>query len=254
MTGSLPLLYTELASWFHLLTRPEDYAEEAGIFTCAIRTRLPDARTMLELGSGGGNNASHLKQHFAMTLVDLAPAMLDISRPINPGIPHYQGDMRSFRLDRLFDVVFIHDAIMYLTTEDDLRMAFETAFIHTRPGGLVLIVPDDTRDTFQPSTIHGGHDENKALPAGQISRSLRYLEWTYDPDPSDTNYTVDFTYLLKEAPDNVKCIYDRHICGLFSQETWLRLLSETGFMAQSEYFVHSEVASPLQVFLGEKPG
>lgn len=104
----LPLLYTDLAEWFHVLTRPADYAEEAGTFTETIRSVAPLARTMLELGSGGGNNASHLKSHFAITLTDLSPDMIRVSKRLNPELEHIQGDMRALRLDRTFDVVFVH--------------------------------------------------------------------------------------------------------------------------------------------------
>ena len=77
--------------------------------------------TLLELGSGGGNNASHLKKHFQMTLVDLSPGMLEVSRKLNPECEHLQGDMRSVRLGRSFDAVFMHDAIAYMTSAEDLR-------------------------------------------------------------------------------------------------------------------------------------
>ncbi len=253
MARSLPLLYTDLAVWFHLVTRPEDYAEEAGIFTNTIRTHLPEAQTMLELGSGGGNNASHLKQHFELTLVDLSPEMLAISQQLNPGIPHHPGDMRSVRLNRLFDVVFIHDAVMYLTTAEDLRLAINTAYVHTRPGGLVLMMPDFTQETFRTGTEMGGHDSSDGYLTHYAGRSLRYLEWTYDPDPADTSFIVDFAYLLREDPDRVQCFYDRHTLGLFPRQTWLRLLNEAGFQAWSEPFEHSEVAEITDMFLGRKP-
>lgn len=249
----LPRLYTDLAGWFHLLTRPEDYAEEAGIFTRTILAHLPEARTMLELGSGSGNNASHLKHHFDLTLVDLSSEMLSISELLNPGIPHIQGDMRYVALGRTFDVVFIHDAIMYLTSEDDLLLAMRNAFTHTRPGGLVLIMPDCTRETFRAGTDHGGHDGSDGFLARYPERSLRYLEWTYDPDPADTSYIVDFAYLLREAPDRVQCIYDRHVMGLFDRQTWLRLLNQAGFRAWTEPFEHSEVSGSTDMFLGTRP-
>ena len=28
---------------------------------------------------------------------------------------------------------------------------------------------------------------------------MRYLAWSWDPDPQDTTYTVDYAYLLREA-------------------------------------------------------
>src|SRR5262252_6393740 len=51
-----PKLYTELASWFHLLSSPQDYAEEAEFAgkTLIEASRIP-IREVLELGSGGGN-------------------------------------------------------------------------------------------------------------------------------------------------------------------------------------------------------
>ncbi|HEX9890758.1 MAG TPA: methyltransferase domain-containing protein [Actinomycetota bacterium] len=211
-----PRLYGELASWFHLLTPPSEYEEEAAIY----RSLLGPVRTVLELGSGGGNNASHLKAHSEMTLVDPSEAMLDLSRALNPECRHLAGDMRTLRLDQRFDAVFIHDAIDYMTTLDDLRAAMATARHHLEPGGVALLCPDHLRDTFRPGTDHGGTDDG--------DRGLRYLEWTWDPDPSDTTYVADYAYLLREG-DQVRVEHDRHVCGLFSRAQWLDALRGSGF-------------------------
>src|SRR5215510_3797810 len=91
-----PKLYGELASWFHLLSSPPDYAEEAEFARKTIvEAGSGLAAAILELGSGGGNNASHLKAHFKMTLVDLSPGMLEMSKKLNPECEHVQGDMKS---------------------------------------------------------------------------------------------------------------------------------------------------------------
>ena len=170
-------MYSDLAPWFHLLTHPSDYADEAGFVTRVVDDVADGpARTLLELGSGGGNNASHLKARFECTLTDISPEMLALSATLNPECEHLQGDMRTLRLGRTFDVVFIHDAISYLTTEDDLRQAIETAAVHVRAGGVVILTPDATTEIFKPSTEHGGHD-------GDDGRSLRYLQWTHARDP-----------------------------------------------------------------------
>ena len=236
-----PKLYTDLAAWWPLLSDPADYADEAG-FAHQLLTAACDAapRTLLELGSGGGNNASHLKAHFRLTLVDRSPAMLAVSRALNPECEHVEGDMRSVRLGRLFDAVFVHDAIMYMTTVTDLRRAMETAFAHCRPGGAALFEPDCVRETFQPSTDHGGHDG----PA----RGLRYLEWTWDPDPTDTLITTDFAYLLRDADGSVTVEHDHHVCGLFARADWLRLLREVGF--EPDVVVD---AYRREVFVAKKP-
>ncbi len=247
-----PLMYTELADWWPVLSRPADYEEEAGIFTRTIQQMLPEAHTLLELGSGGGNNASFLKQHFQVTLVDRSPHMLAVSQRLNPELPHLPGDMRDVRLGQTFDAVFIHDAIMYLTSEADLLQAFETAFAHTRPGGMALFVPDCVRETFHAESSWGGHDGADVTPP-QPKRALRYLEWTYDPDPQDSTYLVDYTFLLREGAQAVRCVYDRHVNGLFPRATWLHLIAQAGFQPRALPYQHSEFSEPADLFVGLKP-
>ena len=215
-------LYDELADWFHLLTAPGEYADEAAFILDLLRRHVEGPlETLLELGAGGGNTASHLRAHLRLTLTDLAPAMLDLSRSLNPGCEHLLGDMRTLRLGRVFDAVLIHDAVMYMTSEADLRAALETAFVHLRPGGAAVFAPDCVRETFRPTTDHGGHDGS--------GRALRYLEWSYDPDPDDTTFLTDFALLLREGGDAVRVRYDRHLEGLFPRATWLDLLRAVGF-------------------------
>ncbi|MGH2545313.1 MAG: class I SAM-dependent methyltransferase [Actinomycetota bacterium] len=241
-----PRLYGDLASWFHLLTSPEEYAEEAEIYReLLVGAADEPIRTVLELGSGGGNNASHLKRHFDMTLTDLSPEMLELSRTQNPECEHVEGDMRTLRLGREFDAVFVHDAIDYMATRDDLRAAMETAFVHCRPGAVALFVPDFVRERFEPRTSHGGNDGP--------TRALRYLEWDWDPDPQDDTYLVDFAVLLREQDGTVRVEHDRHECGVFARESWLGLLREVGFGAENRVIhVYEEVAS--EALLGTKPG
>src|SRR5688572_25263496 len=227
MKPERPRLYSELAAWFHLLTAPSSYVEEAEFaretLTSSSRSKV---ETVLELGAGGGNNAFHLKAHFKLTLTDLSPEMLSQSQSINPECEHIPGDMRSLRLGRCFDAVFVHDAVCYLKTREDLMACMETALVHCKPGGAVLLMPDYVRERFPANVYHhGGHDGN--------GRSLRYMEWTFDPDPSDTEYTVDFVCMLREGNSPVRVVHDRHVFGLFPRSEWIRLLREAGFEAKA---------------------
>jgi trans-aconitate methyltransferase len=243
----LPRLYQEFASWWPLLSSPDEYEEEAAFYERALLDACErQPRTLLELGSGGGNNASYLKVRFDMVLVDPSAGMLDVSRRLNPQCEHIQGDMRTVRLGRQFDCVFIHDAIVYMTTEADVRRAIETAFVHCAPGGAALLAPDHLRENFRPSTDHGGTDG--------AGRSLRYLEWTWDPDPSDSTYVVDYAYVLRESDGSVHVEHDRHIEGLFGREEWLRFLSDAGFRPAALPFDHSELEpGQYELFIARKP-
>jgi SAM-dependent methyltransferase len=215
-------MYSDLAPWFHLLTHPSDYWEEAAFVSRVVDDAIEGpAETLLELGSGGGNNASHLKTRFRCTLTDISPEMLALSATLNPECEHLEGDMRTLRLGRTFDVVFIHDAVTYLTTEEDLHRAIETAAVHVRPGGVVILTPDATTEIFKPSTDHGGHD-------GDDGRSLRYLEWTHDPSTDGNTYEVDYVIAARGPGDEFRVVHDRHTLGLFPRATWERLIADAG--------------------------
>ncbi|MCW5852416.1 MAG: class I SAM-dependent methyltransferase [Anaerolineae bacterium] len=234
-------MYTDLANWWRWVSQPEDYADEAAFVHDLIHAHChPPAQTILELGSGGGNNASHLKAHYRLTLVDLSPQMLDVSQQLNPECEHLVGDMRTVRLERLFDAVFIHDAIDFMTTEADLRAALATAYIHCRPGGVTILTPDHVRETFQPRTEYDEADFE--------GRSLRMMEWEYDPDPSDTATLVHYAFMLREGDGPVQFAFDTHTFGLFSRADWFRLLHDAGFQAQSVMDQYGR-----DIFVGVKP-
>lgn len=215
-------LYDELADWWPEFSDAEDYGREAVHFARVLRTSTrPAPRTLLELGSGGGSSALHLKKRFAMTLVDISPRMLTVSRKVNPECEHVRGDIRSVRLGRTFDAVYVHDAICHMTTEIDLQAVMRTAYEHCRPGGVALFVPDFVSETFEEGVDQGGSDSERG--------SVRFLQWIVDPDPSDSTYEVDFAILLRDRAGRARVEHDRHVLGLFRRAHWMRLLREVGF-------------------------
>ena len=233
-------LYNELAEWWPVFSDPREYRSEASYIARTLRKATkPAPRTVLELGSGGGNSAFHLKAHFDMSLVDRSPRMLKVSRKLNPECEHIMGDIREVRLGRTFDAVFVHDAICHMTTEADLRAVLQTAHEHCRPGGVALFAPDFVRETFVGGTDQGGSDSP--------DRGLRFLQWIFDPDPTDTTYHVDFAILLRNRRGRAHAVHERHTLGLFPRATWLRLLREVGL---NPVVVHDDKVRDL--FLGRR--
>ncbi|MBN2310656.1 MAG: class I SAM-dependent methyltransferase [Candidatus Hydrogenedentes bacterium] len=237
-------LYRDLADWYPLLTPVGDYAEEAGFYRRLFEVHCKQPpQTLLDLGSGGGHNATHLKTTLACTLVDIAPDMLALSRRLNPECEHVQGDMRSIRLGRVFDCVLIHDAISYMASRDDLGQAIATAFAHTAPGGVAMFQPDFVSETFQSGAEAGGSDSG--------GRGLRYLEWRWIPDSRTDVYVTDMAYLLRDVNGAVEVAHDRHIMGLFPRAEWLELITEAGFQPLAVPFEHSSYSNTgHEVFLG----
>ena len=241
MDADQPKLYTELSGWWQLISPTEDYADEAAFFAELLRSE--GVETLLELGSGGGNVAWFLKNDFKLTLTDLSGEMLAESKKQNPELEHIEGDMRALRLGREFDGVLIHDAIMYMTSEEDLRAALLTAYEHCEPGGVAVVVPDWVAETFRLHTTAEGTD------AGE--RGVRYMEWIWDVDPNDTKVNNDFILALREG-DELRTVIDRQVEGLFPRATWLRLLEEVGFEAKVVEDASND-GERSEVFLGRKP-
>jgi SAM-dependent methyltransferase len=238
--------YRELAPWWPLISPPEDYAGEAAQIASLLRTAARPVTTVLELGSGGGSNAAHLSAHLSLTLVDLSEDMLAVSRQLNPRCEHLQGDMRTLRLGRAFDAVLVHDAIDYLTSVDELRQAIATVHAHCAPGGVAVLVPDATTETFVPGSECGGADADDGSGA-------RYLEWTWDPDPGDCEVRTEYAFLLRSTDGAVRVVHETHRTGLFPRGAWLRLLTDAGFDAEAVTEETTEDRPRRQFFVAHRP-
>lgn len=226
-------LYSELAEWWPLMSPHTEYEEEAGLYLEIIRRYHPNVKSAVEFGSGGGSNAYYLKQHFPMTLTDLSPEMLKVSRGLNPDCAHIEGDMRSLDLEKKFDLVFIHDAIMHFTDKGDLLQIMYNAKKHLNDDGILLVVPDQFKETFQTTTNHGGIDQGR--------RGMRYLEWTYDSDPDDNRTETEYIYVMRDGQGQVFREFDHDESGLFSMPEWEGLLEQAGFKAMFERVDYKEL-------------
>jgi SAM-dependent methyltransferase len=225
-------LYQDLASWWPAISPPAEYADDAAVIGGIFGAARPPLRSVLDLGSGGGHVALHLKSGRAMTLVDLSADMLAVSRQLNPDSEHIQGDMRTIRLGREFDAVLVHDAVDYVTDQADLSSVIATAFVHCRPGGLAVFAPDHTAETFRAGTGGGGgHDGT--------GRHASFRERTSDPVPGDDWILAEYEFTLRDADGAVRVVPEAHRLGAFRRDTWLRLLRAAGFTAEAQPGIHN---------------
>ena len=224
-----PRMYSDLSWTWPIISPPEDYEIEASHFRDAIQkgSKIP-AKTLLDLGCGGGHNDFHFKKWFQVTGIDISLAMLNNARKLNPGVEYIQGDMRSVRLGRQFDSVIIADSIMYMLTEDDMLAAFKTAFEHLKPGGAMCTYIEELPNNFKQTTT-----VNETRKKG--STEITLIEHKWDPDKNDTTFEFLFIYIIKEGQD-VGVEMDRHTCGLFFLNDWKRFLKETGFIIRTSRF------------------
>lgn len=219
-------IYSDLADWWPMISPTREYAQEAAYLAALISHATPATAgpraTVLDLGSGGGHVAVHLKDMFAMTLVDISDQMVAVSRRLNPECEHHIGDMRTIRLGRRFDAVLVHDAIDYIIGTADLRQVIQTAAAHCEPGGVALFVPDYVKDTFREIMGSGGGGVDEA------GRTASFVERTWDPDPADDWVQADYEFTLHTPGGGSEVVDESHRLSAFSRHTWLSLLAEAG--------------------------
>lgn len=220
-------LYTDLAwLWPMWGDAADEYADYCRHVTALIEQHAErPIYTLLDIGCGGGKNVLNLKGRFSVTGLDLSPTMLAQARDLNPESTFVQGDMRTFRLGKTFDAVLMDDAISYMMCLADFVAAFRTAFAHLNPGGVLVATPDVTTETFrQNKTI--------ATPATRTGTrgelDIVFVENVYDPDPADEQYETTILYLIRDH-GHLRIETDHWTMGLFSLDTWRRVLRDTGF-------------------------
>jgi len=225
----LPRMYTDLAWTWPIVSALHNYDEESELFADRIREGARgEAATLLHLGCGGGHNDHYLRRHFAVTGVDLSPEMVANARRLNPEVEYLVGDMRTLRLGRTFDAVAILDSIMYMRTEEELAMAFATAWEHLRPGGVLLTYAEITTETFEEGRV-----SHHAGSGGDVSVVL--FEHEHDPDPEDSTFEYTAIYLVRDGgPPTVQ--HEVHLMGLFPREAWVRRLEDVGFSVEEVPF------------------
>jgi SAM-dependent methyltransferase len=207
-------LYADLAPWWLVLSPPADRRAEAA----QIQRWLRSPASILELGSGAGQLARMFDAE--VVLVDRSEAMVAVSRTLQPERTHHVADLCTLDLERTFDAVVLHDAVMYLTEPGQLEAAFATAARHLRPGGRFVVLPDFVADGFEEHLVSGSRT------AG--ARTAAMMEWHWDPDPDDATVQVDFSLLLREGA-RMTAVHEAHTMALHPRQGLVDALRAAGF-------------------------
>lgn len=118
------------------------------LITDAAATIVPDAKAMLDIGCGAGNNTLKMIQRINpidCDLVDLSLPMLTRAKErvssVNTGTTRiFQEDFRTIELEREhYDIIIAAAVLHHLRDDNDWRIAFQKMFDLTAPGGSVWV-------------------------------------------------------------------------------------------------------------------
>ncbi|MBA2519177.1 MAG: class I SAM-dependent methyltransferase [Chloroflexia bacterium] len=143
-------MYTRSADLYDAIYAFKDYAAEARRLRALIEPIWRgDGATLLDVACGTGGHIPFLRDHYLVEGLDLSPRMLEVARRRNPGLVFHQADMTSFELDRRYDaVVCLFSGIGYVGSLPKLHQAIATFARHLNPGGVVVVEPWKTPDTW----------------------------------------------------------------------------------------------------------
>jgi SAM-dependent methyltransferase len=215
-------MFDDLSWTWPIINPPEKHVSDSEVLIEILRTQSSfPAKTLLNLGSGGGNDDYTLKNAFDVTGVDYSLRMLDLARKLNPQVEYVHGDMRNMLFDKLFDSAIITESINYMLTERDLKGVYETAYIHLNPGGMLLSCLSRIKESFKNNhSVSSCHSANDC--------QITWIENHYDPDTEDTVIETTHIYLIRRLSEQ-RIEIDRHVNGLFSLDTHKKILTQMGF-------------------------
>ena len=239
--------FEKYAAFYDLLYRDKDYAAEADYVAKKIRSVLPEARSLLEFGSGTGRHGRLLAARgFDVHGIEQSREMVFVanngqaSAEARGSFACELGNICTVNLSRTFDaVIALFHVMSYQTSNQALRGAFQAAAHHLAPGGLFLF------DVWHGLAVlwQGPSERTKEVVDDRyrVTRTAR-------PELDTNGGTVKVVYDM-ECEDRSRGEISR-----FSEEHLMRYLfpTEVEFLAEScgmqlkamEEFLTAEPPSP----------
>jgi SAM-dependent methyltransferase len=221
--------FQKYSAFYDLLYHDKDYAAEAEYVVQAIRSAAPNARSILELGSGTGRHGRLLAARgFEVHGIERSPEMVALAR-VGGWVPPAEtgaftceiGDICSAKLGRTFDaIIALFHVMSYQTTNRALQAAFRTAASHLASGGLFLF------DVWHgPAVLSQGLSERVKEVADERYRVRRTAQPELDTNRNTVKVVYQMEYEDRQSGKTVR----------FSEEHLMRYLfpPEVDLLAES---------------------
>lgn len=217
------------------LGRGKDYEAESGVTVKKILDRNPGAKQLLDVACGTGSHLKYFADAFEHVAgIDLSEDMIRIARDYVPGVPLHQGDMRKFDLGRTFDAITcMFSSVGYLATADELNATLESFARHLSPGGVVVIEPWWSPDTFTTGYVRG----DVVTVGGRTISRVSHSVWSEDRVAS----RMEVHYVVAEPGTGIRHFTDVHVMTLFSRKEYEHAFRRAGFSVE---FVEYDQAGP----------
>ncbi len=133
--------FKEYSKYYDLLYKDKDYQKEATYIDDLIRKFDKKGSNLLDIGCGTGKHANLLvDKGYKVHGIDISESMVEVAKK-NYGekVSFTLGDIRSFNLNKTFDVITsLFHVMSYQVHNDDLNASFQSVNKHLKPGGYFI--------------------------------------------------------------------------------------------------------------------
>lgn len=225
------MTFNKYSKYYDMLYRDKNYQAEVAYVDSLISEFAASSKTILDLGCGTGRHDILLAEKgYLVTGVDISEEMLAVAQsqalafnlqplPVN----YIQGDIRTIRLDRTFDVIIsLFHVMSYQITNVDLSAAFSTVKAHLKPGGLYIFDCwyGPAVLTLQPVT-RVKRLEDEAIEVTRIAEPVMHSH----ENVVDVNYQV---FIKDKANGRIDELREKHCMRYLFNPEIEHLIAEAG--------------------------
>ncbi len=234
-------LYRDFAYYYDLIYSKKDYEKESQkIMRLIARYKKSPGKELLEVGCGSGKHLAYFREKFDCTGMDFNKGILAVARANVKNVRYVESNMVTFDLGQQFDVITsLFSAIGYVKTYANLRKTIQQFARHLKPGGVVIIEPWFSPDTYKSGAPHMSTYDDYDLKIARLTVSVVRKSVS----------VMDMHYLIAERGKKVRHVVDRHELGLFTHEKTLQCMSEVGLEAR---FLKNGLLPQRGLFIGVK--
>jgi ubiquinone/menaquinone biosynthesis C-methylase UbiE len=222
------------------LSRGKDFENEArSVHDLAAAKLRSGGNSLLDVACGTGIHLTYLKKYFECEGLDLDPNMIEAARKKMPVMKFHTGNMLDFNLNRQFDVITcLFSSIGYVKTVPNMKQAIVNFYRHLKPGGVLVIEPWFTPDTWYPGNVHATFVDEPDLKIARINLS-----------GVEGNLSYFIFHYLVGTPQEVQYFDERHELGLFTVDEYKLALRDSDL----EVIHDPEWLNGRGLYLGLKP-
>lgn len=233
-------MYTKSIPFYDVIYSFKDYQAEAQHLLGIIPEHLQsEGERLLDVACGTGKHLEFLRETYEVEGLDLSLELLDIAQERTPDVLYHHADMMDFNLGREFDIVTcLFSSIGYVKTLDNLNRAVKCMSNHLPAGGILIIEPWFTPDSWNTGAVHSKFIDEPELKIARMNIGCVEGKLSF----------FDFHYLIG-TPEGVQYFVERHELGLFEIEEMSRAMKGSGL----EVIYDDKGLTGRGLFIGRKP-